>query len=74
MNKAFSNLLDAVGWVMYKSEQMKKTVQSSSAAKKAAAKASTPSAPTQMVCPECGMKYPLDQVYCEECGSLLKAE
>lgn len=27
---------------------------------------------SQMVCPECGKKYPLDQVYCDECGALLK--
>lgn len=25
-----------------------------------------------MVCAECGRKYPMDQVYCDECGSLLK--
>ena len=32
----------------------------------------TPPPQPQMVCPECGKKYPLDQIYCEECGSLLK--
>lgn len=34
----------------------------------------TPAPPPQpqMVCPECGKKYPPGQVYCDECGALLK--
>lgn len=40
----------------------------------AAETTNTPPAQPQMVCPECGRKYPLSQVYCEECGALLKAE
>lgn len=31
-----------------------------------------PPQPKMMVCGECGKKYPMDQVYCDECGSLLK--
>lgn len=31
-----------------------------------------PPQPKMMICKECGKKYPLNQVYCEECGSLLK--
>lgn len=31
-----------------------------------------PAAPTKMVCPSCGKEYPLDDVYCDECGSRLK--
>lgn len=31
-----------------------------------------PAAPTKMVCPSCGKEYPLDYVYCDECGSRLK--
>lgn len=31
-----------------------------------------PPQPKMMVCQECGKKYPLSQVYCDECGSLLK--
>lgn len=31
-----------------------------------------PATPTHMVCPACGNTYPMDFVYCEECGSRLK--
>ena len=31
-----------------------------------------PPQPKMMICKECGKKYPLNQAYCEECGSLLK--
>lgn len=31
-----------------------------------------PPKPKMMVCEECGKTYPLGQVYCDECGSLLK--
>lgn len=34
--------------------------------------AAPPKEPKGMVCPDCGKKYPLDQVYCDECGALLK--
>lgn len=46
------------------------TMQDSASSKK-----KTPDPPPQpkmMVCQECGKKYPLSQVYCDECGSLLK--
>lgn len=38
------------------------------------AKANTSPAPeaTAAVCPSCGKRYPLTQVYCEECGALLE--
>lgn len=29
-------------------------------------------APGVMICPDCGKKYPLSQVYCDECGALLR--
>ena len=32
----------------------------------------TPAGPTAAVCPDCGKRYPLDKVYCEECGALLE--
>lgn len=35
-------------------------------------KPSAPPPQPQMVCPECGKKYPLGHVYCDECGSVLK--
>ncbi len=31
-----------------------------------------PAGPTAAVCPDCGRRYPLNQVYCEECGALLE--
>ena len=31
-----------------------------------------PAEPTAAVCPDCGRRYPLDKVYCEECGALLE--
>lgn len=31
-----------------------------------------PAEPTAAVCPACGRRYPLTQVYCEECGALLE--
>ena len=31
-----------------------------------------PAEPTVAVCPDCGKRYPLDKVYCEECGALLE--
>lgn len=31
-----------------------------------------PAEPTAAVCPDCGKRYPLTQVYCEECGALLE--
>ena len=54
------------------------TVNSATAPARTNAASSQPPMPTpspqpkMMICKECGKKYPLNQVYCEECGSLLK--
>ncbi len=31
-----------------------------------------PAEPTAAVCPDCGRRYPVSQVYCEACGALLE--
>lgn len=38
----------------------------------ASSEKTSPQKSTGMVCPGCGKKYPPGQVYCDECGALLK--
>ena len=60
--------------LVVKGREKVKESYSSGTAKNTTSATNTSSAPRQMVCPECGKKYPLDQVYCEACGALLKAK
>ena len=43
-----------------------------SAASRQAKTPTPPPRPRKMVCAECGREYPMDHVYCDECGSLLR--